>query len=149
MCNRDKAISLNYNINLIENWKTENSIENSPNSFDMLKQASDLLVMRKSEWDYDQLSKSLTKLNLSQIKHILTMYKPIEYCEKEIKESFIEKLLDIIKQQDNVTNLIENKQLTIDIKNEFSLKLKYKTSIINIDTIEIPDEFGLQFLIKF
>ena len=61
----------------------------------MLKQASDLLVMRKSEWDYDQLSKSLTKLNLSQIKHILTMYKPIEYCEKEIKESFIEKLLDI------------------------------------------------------
>ena len=77
------------------------------------------------------------------------MYKPIEYCEKEIKESFIEKLLDIIKQQDNVTNLIENKQLTIDIKNEFSLKLKYKTSIINIDTIEIPDEFGLQFLIKF
>ena len=149
MCNRDKAISLNYNINLIENWKTENSIENNLNSFDMLKQASDLLVMRKSEWDYDQLSKSLTKLNLSQIKHILKMYKPIEYCEKEIKESFIEKLFDIIKQQDNMTNLIENKQLTIDIKNEISLKLKYKTSIINIDTIEIPDEFGLQFLIKF
>jgi len=147
MCTRDKAISLSYNIKQIENWINEYLIidNNLLNSFDMLKQASDLFFMRKSEWDYDELSKCLSKLNLLQIKHFLTMYKPVEYYEKEIKQNFIEKLLDKVKEKKKDDQLL----LTIDIKNEINLELKYKTSVINLDSIEIPDEFGLQFLIKF
>jgi hypothetical protein len=83
------------------------------------------------------------------VEHILKMYEPAEFCEKELTEVFINKLIKILNLYRKKNENDENQSLTLDYKNETMLNFPFKSSSVNLEAIEIPEQFGLNFLIKF
>ena len=149
-CNLSKGITLKYNISLLENWSIDNNLQNSFKSLEKLTQACELLTTRKSDWDIDKLSSISSKLNLSQIEHFLVMYKPVEYYEREIKRTFIDKILKYIKTNRSKMNEIskESETLTLELEKEIFIEIEFNPSGISLEEIDIPEKLGLNFLIK-
>ena len=77
------------------------------------------------------------------------MYEPAEFFEKELSQTFIHKLIKKLNFHRKRNSTDEDQSLTFDYKSEAILNFAFKPSTVNLEAIEIPEQFGLNFLIKF
>lgn len=148
MCNWAKGISLSYNVSVLEAWQTDKNLKESSTTLDHLKQTSQLLMARKSNTDIQNLCDVCSKLSLAQIENILMLYTPVEFYERQMKREFVDKFLSSLKKVRQNTDL-DDKLLAIDLKQDVSIKSEFNSSAVCLEYIEIPEELGLNFLIKF
>jgi myosin-5 len=150
MCNWSKGINIRYNISQLEQWLRDSRLQDSGalETLETVIQASQLLQARKSESDIKSICDMCSKLTIAQVQRILFMYTPLESYEEKLNRTFINKVVEKLKEIRR-TELNETQNvLTLDTKKPFSVYIPFNPSNISLETIEIPDQLGLGFLKK-
>lgn len=150
MCNWAKGINIRYNISQLEQWLRDSKLQDSgaADTLETVIQASQLLQARKSESDIKSICEMCSKLTIAQVQRILFMYTPLESYEEKLNRTFINKVVEELRNLRKY-ELNETQQvLTLDTKKPFSVYIPFNPSSIRLESIEIPDQLDLDFLKK-
>lgn len=150
MCNWSKGINIRYNISQLEQWVRDSRLQESGavETLETVIQASQLLQARKSESDIKSICEMCSKLTIAQVQRILFMYTPLESYEEKLNRSFINKVVETLKDLRKYELNDAQQVLTLDTKKPFSVYIPFNPSNISLETIEIPEQLGLHFLKK-
>lgn len=87
-----------------------------------------------------------SKLTIAQVQRILFMYTPLESYEEKLNRTFINKVVETLKDIRKFELNDAQQILTLDTKKPFSVYIPFNPSNISLETIEIPDQLGLGIL---
>ncbi len=150
MCNWSKGINIRYNISQLEQWLRDSRLHESgaAETLETVIQASQLLQARKSESDIKSICDMCSKLTIAQVQRILFMYTPLESYEEKLNRTFINKVVETLKDLRKFELNEIQQVLTLDTKKPFSVYIPFNPSNISLESIEIPESLGLTFLKK-
>ncbi|CAD5125633.1 DgyrCDS13833 [Dimorphilus gyrociliatus] len=144
MCHWSKAMQIRYNVTHLEQWLRDNKLaqQQTLETLEPIIQASQLLQARKSEEDVDAICEMCTKLTAAQIIKILNLYTPVDEFEERVPVTFIRKMqLKLVDVKSTQTQ-----QLLMDKKFNFAVTFQFSPTSIGFETIQIPDNWNLDFL---
>jgi myosin-5 len=150
MCNWSKGIEIRYNMSHLEQWIRDSKLQDSGaiETLEPVIQASQLLQARKTDADIKSICDMCSKLTIAQIQRILFLYTPLEAYEEKLTRQFIDKVTNKLKELRQMEIDSVQQLLIIDTKKHFSVYIPFNPSNIGLETIELPEQFGLSFLKK-
>ncbi|XP_058836374.1 unconventional myosin-Va isoform X3 [Topomyia yanbarensis] len=144
LCMWKTGMKIRYNVSCLEGWiRTMAMDPDVVKPLEPLIQISRILQARKTEEDVQTLLELSTCLTTAQILKIIKSY-TTDDCENEIKPIFIEKLT---KQLNERSMQNESDTYMMDEEIVSPLVVVYKYSEVNLEEIEIPEEFNLDGLV--
>lgn len=134
----------------LEQWIRDSKLTDSGaiETLEPVIQASQLLQARKTDDDIKSLCEMCSKLTIAQIQRIMFLYSPLEAYEEKLTRQFIDKVTNKLKELRQTENNLAQQVLILDTKKHFSVYIPFNPSNIGLETIEIPEQFGLGFLKK-
>jgi myosin-5 len=153
LCHWSKGMQIRYNISMLEEWCLKHKVNADVTStLVQLIQASQLLQARKTENDVDSICDICDKLTINQVIKLLNLYTSDEY-EGRLSTTIIRNVQNRLKErrkEELEKQQAEGKasQLLMDTKHLFAVKFPFNPSSIGLETIEIPESFGLSNLVK-
>lgn len=128
---------------MLEDWVRINQLDGSGivEALDSITQAAQLLqVSKKTLEDVDAICEVCTSLNNIQMQKILSMYTPANEYEARVPSKVIRA---VIERGHNKTDPMF---LMMDTAYMFPVTLPFTPSAVSLETINIPDNCGLDFL---
>lgn len=147
MCHWSKGVQIRYNLSEMEEWLRSHRLydRNMEHTLEPLVQVAQLLqVKKRTDDDVKLICDTCSELTTTQIVKILHLYTPDEY-EKRTEVSFIRKVSSKLAGRGEVK---KEAQLLIDAKHTFPVTFPYNPTSVNLNEIDIPESFGLNFLKK-
>ncbi len=134
----------------LEQWIRDSRLTESGaiETLEPVIQASQLLQARKTDDDIKSLCDMCSKLTIAQIQRILFLYSPLETYEEKLTRQFIDKVTNNLKELRSMENNSAQQELILDTKKHFAVSIPFNPSNIGLETIEMPEMFGLGFLKK-
>lgn len=150
MCNWSKGIEIRYNMSQLEQWIRDSKLQDSGalETLQPVIQSSQLLQARKTVDDIKSICDMCDKLTIAQIQRILFLYTPLEAYDEKLSRQFIDKVTNSLKDIRKLENNTVQQILILDTKKHFPVYIPFNPSNISLETIEIPEQFGLGFLKK-
>ncbi|BFZ26086.1 hypothetical protein BsWGS_29125 [Bradybaena similaris] len=146
MCNWSKGMQIRYNLTYFEQWLRDN-FPHEPGVADVLEpviQASQLLQARKTDSDVNSICDLCSKMTMAQIIKILNMYTPVDDFEERVHPAFIRKIQAKLKLQGKSPS----STLLMDTKFSYPVTFPFNASSVALETITLPEELHLNFLIR-
>ncbi|XP_071826412.1 unconventional myosin-Va-like isoform X3 [Apostichopus japonicus] len=147
MCHWSKGVQIRYNLSEMEEWLRSHRLydRNMEHTLEPLVQVAQLLqVKKRTDDDVKLICDTCSELTTTQIVKILHLYTPDEY-EKRTEVAFIRKVSAKLAGRGEMK---KEAQLLIDAKHTFPVTFPYNPTSINLNEIDIPESFGLNFVKK-
>ncbi|CAL1542577.1 unnamed protein product [Lymnaea stagnalis] len=150
MCNWSKGMQIRYNLSHLEQWLRDNSLHEfgALGALDPIIQASQLLQARKTDSDVDSVCDMCSKLTTAQIVKILNIYTPVDEFEERVPVAFIRKIQAKLKLRDEQGGATNNTTLLMDTKYSYPVTFPFNPSSVALETIAVPEQLHLGFLIR-
>ncbi|XP_078276446.1 unconventional myosin-Vb isoform X2 [Rhinoraja longicauda] len=145
VCSWSTGMQIRYNISQLEEWLRGKNLQQSGavKTMEPLIQAAQLLQVKKKTTDDAAAICSMCKtLSTQQIVKILNLYTPVNEFEERVTVSFIRSIQSCLQDRN------ESPQLLMDFKHTFPVMFPFNPSALNLDTIHIPANLNLTFLIR-
>ncbi|XP_072920178.1 unconventional myosin-Vb [Hemitrygon akajei] len=145
VCSWSTGMQIRYNISQLEEWLRGKNLQQSGavKTLEPLIQAAQLLqVKKKSTEDAAAICSMCKDLSTQQIVKILNLYTPVNEFEERVTVSFIRNI------QSSLQDRNEQPQLLLDFKRMFPVMFPFNPSALNLDSIHIPANLNLTFLIR-
>ncbi|XP_051866107.1 unconventional myosin-Vb isoform X2 [Pristis pectinata] len=145
VCSWSTGMQIRYNISQLEEWLRGKNLQQSGavKTMEPLIQAAQLLQVKKKTTDDAAAICSMCKaLSTQQIVKILNLYTPVNEFEERVTVSFIRNIQSCLQDRN------EPPQLLMDFKHTFPVMFPFNPSALNLDTIHIPANLNLTFLIR-
>uniref|UniRef100_A0A0B7BI25 Dilute domain-containing protein n=1 Tax=Arion vulgaris TaxID=1028688 RepID=A0A0B7BI25_9EUPU len=148
MCNWSKGMQIRYNLTHLEQWLRDNSLHEfgALAALEPIIQASQLLQARKTESDVDSICDMCSKLSTAQIVKVLNIYTPVDEFEERVPIAFIRKIQAKLKQRDEQGTT--STTLLMDTKYSYPVTFPFNPSSVSLESVLVPEELHLGFLIK-
>lgn len=137
------SFSFRFNLSQLEDWVRVNQLDGSGivEALEAITQATQLLqVNKKTLEDVDAICEVCASLNTVQVQKILSMYTPANEYEARVPSSVIKA---VVERGHNKT---EPMYLMMDTSYMFPVTLPFTPSSVSLETLQIPDNCGLDFL---
>ncbi|XP_032889430.1 unconventional myosin-Vb [Amblyraja radiata] len=145
VCSWSTGMQIRYNISQLEEWLRGKNLKQSGavKTMEPLIQAAQLLqVKKKTTDDAAAICLMCKALSTQQIVKILNLYTPVNEFEERVTVSFIRHIQSFLQDRN------EPPQLLMDFKHTFPVMFPFNPSALNLDTIHIPANLNLTFLIR-
>ncbi|XP_069779986.1 unconventional myosin-Vb isoform X2 [Narcine bancroftii] len=145
VCSWSTGMQIRYNISQLEEWLRGKNLQQSGavKTMEPLIQAAQLLQVKKKTTDDAIAICSMCKaLSTQQIVKILNLYTPVNEFEERVTVSFIRNIQSCLRDRN------EPPQLLMDFKHTFPVMFPFNPSSLNLDTIHIPANLNLTFLMR-
>ncbi|XP_046723178.1 unconventional myosin-Vb isoform X2 [Silurus meridionalis] len=145
MCSWSTGMQLRYNISQMEEWLRGRNLHQKEVmlTIEPLIQAAQLLqVKKKTSQDAKAICSMCNILSTQQIVKILNLYTPLNEFEERVTVSFIRDIQNLLQGR------IENSQLLVDTKHTFPVLFPYTPSALSLETLHIPANLSLDFLVR-
>ncbi|BFZ14098.1 hypothetical protein BsWGS_17137 [Bradybaena similaris] len=148
MCNWSKGMQIRYNLSHLEQWLRDNTLHDfgAQAALEPIIQASQLLQARKTDSDVDSICDMCSKLTTAQIVKILNIYTPVDEFEERVPIPFIRKIQAKLKEREEQGTA--SSTLLMDTKYSFPVTFPFNPSSVALETISVPDQLHLGFLIR-
>ncbi|XP_048581655.1 unconventional myosin-Va isoform X2 [Nematostella vectensis] len=143
MCHWSRGMQIRFNLSQLEDWVRVNQLEGSGivEALECITQATQLLqVNKKTLEDVDAICEVCSALNTLQVQKILSMYTPANEYEARVPSSVIRA---VVERGHNKTDPM---YLMLDTAYLFPVTLPFTPSAVSLETINIPELPGLDFL---
>ncbi|KAH9495975.1 Unconventional myosin-Va, partial [Bulinus truncatus] len=148
MCNWSKGMQIRYNLSHLEQWLRDNNLHEfgAQAALEPIIQASQLLQARKTDSDVDSVCDMCSKLTTAQIVKILNIYTPVDEFEERVPVAFIRKIQSKLKERDEQSTT--SNTLLLDTKYSYPVTFPFNPSSVALETITVPEQLHLGFLIR-
>nr|KAI8752401.1 unconventional myosin-Va-like [Biomphalaria glabrata] len=148
MCNWSKGMQIRYNLSHLEQWLRDNNLHEfgAQAALEPIIQASQLLQARKTDSDVDSVCDMCSKLTTAQIVKILNIYTPVDEFEERVPVAFIRKIQSKLKEREEQGTA--SNTLLLDTKYSYPVTFPFNPSSVALETITVPEQLHLGFLIK-
>ncbi|GFO41079.1 unconventional myosin-va [Plakobranchus ocellatus] len=157
MCNWSKGMQIRYNLSHLEQWLRDNSLHEfgAQAALEPIIQASQLLQARKTDSDVESICDMCSKLTTAQIVKILNIYTPVDEFEERVPIAFIRKIQARLKTRDSqqassasAAGASSSATLLLDTKYSYPVTFPFNPSSVALETISVPEQLHLGFLIR-
>ncbi|KAK3767729.1 hypothetical protein RRG08_052875 [Elysia crispata] len=155
MCNWSKGMQIRYNLSHLEQWLRDNSLHEfgAQAALEPIIQASQLLQARKTDSDVESICDMCSKLTTAQIVKILNIYTPVDEFEERVPIAFIRKIQARLKTRDSqqvssTAGTASSTTLLLDTKYSYPVTFPFNPSSVALETISVPDQLHLGFLVR-
>ncbi|XP_076020417.1 unconventional myosin-Vb isoform X2 [Genypterus blacodes] len=145
ICSWSTGMQLRYNTSQMEEWLRGNNLTQSKAAVTLepIIQAAQLLqVKKKTSQDAEAICSLCTALTMQQIVKILNLYTPLNEFEERVTVSFIRNIQNILQERNDPA------QLLMDTKHMFPVLFPFTPSALSLETLHIPANLSLDFLIR-
>lgn len=145
LCHWSKGFQIRHNLSHFEMWTRDKQLDEPmiQETLHPIIQAAHLLQARKTDEDVDSICEMCSSLNTMQICKILNLYTPVDEFEQRVPSSFINKVQKKLQERKE-----PNQTLLMDIKHHYAIKFPFKSSVICLEDIDIPEKLYLPMLEK-
>ncbi|CAG5121150.1 unnamed protein product, partial [Candidula unifasciata] len=132
----------------LEQWLRDNTLHDfgAQAALEPIIQASQLLQARKTDSDVDSICDMCSKLTPAQIVKILNIYTPVDEFEERVPIPFIRKIQAKLKEREEPG--AASSTLLMDTKYSFPVTFPFNPSSVALETLAVPDQLHLGFLIR-
>ncbi|XP_035803218.1 unconventional myosin-Vb isoform X2 [Amphiprion ocellaris] len=145
VCSWSTGMQLRYNTSQMEEWLRGNNLFQSKAAatLEPIIQAAQLLqVKKKTSQDAEAICCLCTALTTQQIVKILNLYTPLNEFEERVTVSFIRNIQNQLQERNDPP------QLLVDTKQTFPVLFPYTPSALSLETLHIPAQLNLHFLVR-
>jgi hypothetical protein len=122
---------------MLKEFMRVNSLQLSE-CFAPITEACELLKNLDSKTELSEIDELSSKLNISQVKQICSLYMPLDPNERPFALEYVARIVSYLKERRGIQ--LEDKIL-LDSKLDYSIYIPYTYSGLNIESIDIPIQY--------